>query len=58
LIIIAKEALAKAAMGTMEKLIPENMGIAAGILMLVGLEPEIHLWDHFIPLHNTDDGVK
>jgi hypothetical protein len=43
LIITVKEALVKVAMGTIEKLIPENMGIAVGILMPGGLEPEIHL---------------
>ena len=43
LIIIVKEALVKVPMRIIEKLIIENTGIAVGILMLGGLEPEIHL---------------
>jgi hypothetical protein len=47
-----KEALVKVTMGTIEKLIPENIGITVGILTLDGLEPEMHLRDNFIPLRN------
>ena len=34
--------------GTVEKLTPENMGIAFGILALGGTEPEIHLGGHLL----------
>jgi len=44
-----KESPNKVSIGTVEKLTPENMGIAIGILALGGTEPEIHLGGHLYP---------
>jgi len=44
-----KESPDKVSIGTVEKLTPENMGIAFGILALGGTEPEIHLGGHLPP---------
>ena len=41
-----KESPDKVSIGTVEKLTPENMGVAFGILALGGTEPEIHLGGH------------
>jgi len=44
-----KESPDKVSTRTVEKLTPENMGIAFGILALGGTEPEIHLGGHLPP---------
>ena len=44
-----KESPDKVSIGTVEKLTPENVGIAFGILALGGTEPEIHLGGHLPP---------
>jgi len=45
-----KESPDKVSISTVEKLSPENMGIAFGILALGGTEPEIHLGGHLTPI--------
>jgi len=47
-----KELPVKVGMGTVEKLIIENMGIAFGILSLGGTEPEIYLGVIYPPTAN------
>ena len=44
-----KESPDKVSTRTIEKLTPENMGIAFGILALGGTKPEIHLGGHLPP---------
>ena len=55
-----KESPDKVSIGTVEKLTPENMGIAFGILTLGGTEPEIHvhLVGHLLPLPNCNVHFK
>ena len=44
-----KEASEKVGIGTVEKLAPENMGVAAGILFLSSVELEKPLGGNFTP---------
>jgi len=53
-----KESPDKVSISTVEKLTPENMGIAFGILALGGIEPEIHLGGHLPPPPNCNVGFK
>ncbi len=49
---VVKVASWKVVMVTIEKLIPENMGIAVGISTLGGLEPEIPWGSFYLPTCN------
>jgi len=59
-----KELPDKVSIGTVEKLTPENMGIALGILALGGTEPKIHLGGYLtncnvrFKKHHCNTGVK